>query len=261
MPAATEEMQCEVVGCMFKTPPMELAIAMQRLELHDKQVHRAPQVVPQQQPVGDQVRAKPDKVRRPELKKGISEDKFLHYQRQWVRYKRATGIADEQTIRDQLLSSCSEELAEDMENLYGEQLDTKTESELLSKMHQLAVVSQNHLVNVVRLRSMMQDNDESVRSYLARLKGAANVCNLTVSCTCPTASTVSYADQEILHCLVKGLADEDIRRQVLGVVDVMDLDTTVKFIEAKESGRKAGAFLDSNEAGLNKMTSYRQAQR
>jgi len=150
--AATEEMQCEVVGCEFKTPPMGLAMAMQRLELHDKQVHSAAQVVPQQQPVGDQVRAKPDKVRRPELKKGISEDKFLHYQRQWVRYKRATGLADGQTIRDQLLSSCSDELAEDMENLYGEQLDTKTESELLAKMHQLAVVAQNHLVNVVRLR-------------------------------------------------------------------------------------------------------------
>ena len=57
------------------------------------------------------------------------------------------------------------------------------------------------------------------------------------------------------------MADEDIRRQVLGVVDVMNLDTTVKFIEAKESGRKAGAFLDSSEAGLSKMTSYRQSQK
>ena len=46
MPAATEEMQCEVVGCVFKTPPMELAMAMQCLELHDKQVHGAPRVVP-----------------------------------------------------------------------------------------------------------------------------------------------------------------------------------------------------------------------
>ena len=60
---------------------------------------------------------------------------------------------------------------------------------------------------------------------------------------------------------MKGVADEDICRQVLGVVEVMDLDTTVKFIEAKESGRKAGAFLDSSGAGLNRMTTYRQAQK
>ena len=60
---------------------------------------------------------------------------------------------------------------------------------------------------------------------------------------------------------MKGLADDDIRRQVLGVVEEMNLETTVKFIEAKESGRKAGVFLDSGDAGLNKVTGYRQAQR
>ena len=38
---ATEEMQCKVVGCNFnfKMPPIELAMAMQRLALHDKQAH------------------------------------------------------------------------------------------------------------------------------------------------------------------------------------------------------------------------------
>ena len=76
MAPATEAMQCEVVGCEFTTPPMELAMAMQRLALHDKQVHSVAQVIPQQQPQGDLVKAKPDKVRRPELKKGISEDKL-----------------------------------------------------------------------------------------------------------------------------------------------------------------------------------------
>merc|ERR1711867_143221 len=111
------------------------------------------------------------------------------------------------------------------------------------------------------VRSMAQDRDEPIRSYLARLKGVAAVCKLTLQCTCDPPTTVSYADKEILHCLVKGLADDDIRRQVLGVVTEMDLDTTVKFIEAKESGKKAGVYLDSGEADLNKITGYRQAQR
>ena len=56
------------VKCEF----MELAMAMQRLELHYKLVHVAVQVVSQQQPQGDQPKAKADKVKRPELKKGIS---------------------------------------------------------------------------------------------------------------------------------------------------------------------------------------------
>ena len=60
---------------------------------------------------------------------------------------------------------------------------------------------------------------------------------------------------------MKGLADEKIRRQVLSVVEEMDLDTTIKFIEAKESGKKAGVYLDNGEAALNKITSYRQAHK
>ena len=72
---------------------------------------------------------------------------------------------------------------------------------------------------------------------------------------------MSFADKEILHCLVKGLVDEDIRKQVLGVVEEMDLENTVKYVEAKESGKKAGDYLDSGEADVNKMTGYKQVQR
>ena len=145
---------------------------------------------------------------------------------------------NEEMIRDQLLSCCTDELSEELGNLYGEQLDTKTEEQLLGDMRRLAVVAQNNLVNIVRLRSQVQDRDEPIRSYLARLKGIAAVCKLTLLCSCDPQTSVSYADKEILHCIVKGLADEDIRKQVLGVVEEMDLDATVKFIEAKESGEK-----------------------
>ena len=75
-------MQCEVVGCNFETPLMVPALAMQRLALHDRQAHSVAQVAPPQQLQENQMVAKPDKVRRPKLKKGISEDKYLHYYRQ-----------------------------------------------------------------------------------------------------------------------------------------------------------------------------------
>ena len=96
----------------------------------------------------------------------------------------------------------------------------------MAEMRTLAIVAQNHLVNIMRLRSMVLDRDEPVGSYLVRLKGVAAVCKLTLQCSCEPQTTVSYADKEILHCLVKGLADDDIRRQVLGVVEQMGLDKT-----------------------------------
>ena len=37
------------------------------------------------------------------------------------------------------------------------------------------MVSQNNLVNIFRLRALVQDRDEPVRSFVARLKGTAGV--------------------------------------------------------------------------------------
>ena len=68
---------------------------------------------------------------------------------------------------------------------------------------------------------------------------------------------MSFADKEILHCLVKGLVDEDVHKQVLGVVEEMDLENTVKHVEAKE----AGVYLDSEEADVNAVSGYKKFHR
>ena len=81
----------------------------------------------------------------------------------------------------------------------------------------------------------MSRSDPILRGSRALLQCVNLLCNAVAP-----HQRVSYADKEILHCILKGLADEDIRRQVLGV---MDLDATTKFIETKESDKKAGVFL------------------
>ena len=260
-------LECTVLDCdkgedgaRYNTAALEPDLAFRMLTMHRKDAHGQEELGGQQhqeQRVAPAV-SKVEKVKRPVLKKGISEDKYLHFEKQWQRYKRSSGMNDLVIVRDQLISCCEEELSEDLENLYGSELDNKTEVQLLTMMRELAVVAQNHLVNIMRLRALVQDSDESVRSYLARLKGASGVCKLTVMCTCDPSTSVSYADKEILHCLLNGLADKDIRKQVLGKLEVMSLDDTVKFIEAKESGRQAGAFLDGGEVATNKLTSYKQ---
>ena len=260
------ELQCTVLDCKaghggkkFKTPAMAPALAMQMLAMHLESVH--------QQGGGGRgavaAAVKPEKLPRPNVKKGVGEDKFLIFKDLWSRYKRSTGLLDEAMIRDQLLACCSEDLYEDLHNLHGSALDSKTEDELIRELRKLAVVAQNNMVNVVRLRSIPQDRDEPVRSYLAKLKGAASVCKLTVKSTGVEDESVSYADQEILHCLVKGLVDDDIRSQVLGATEEMDLEATVKFIEVKEAGKKANSYLDNggNEALVNRVTGYKRAQK
>ena len=78
---------------------------------------------------------------------------------------------------------------------------------------------------------------------LARLKGISTVCKL--QCSCNPSTSVLYLDKEILYYIVRGLADA----RWLGVLEKMDLYCTVQQVEAKESGKKAGAYLDNGERG------------
>jgi hypothetical protein len=59
-------------------------------------------------------------------------------------------------------------------------------------------------------------SDEPVRRFMARLRGLANICNLTTkypSNTC--AETVSHVNTTILLALVKGLVDDDTKGEIL----------------------------------------------
>ena len=69
-------------GDRYQTLDMEMEYAMRMLELHVKN-HETVQQQPAQQ------RVKPETVPRPKLSKGISEDKYVHFDRQWARYKRS----------------------------------------------------------------------------------------------------------------------------------------------------------------------------
>ena len=60
------------------------------------------------------------------LMKGISKDKYLNFHSLWLRYKRNIKLTSETSIREQILYNCSSELSENLENLFGNQLDDWT---------------------------------------------------------------------------------------------------------------------------------------
>ena len=97
----------------------------------------------------------------------------------------------EEGIRGQLLFYCDDELSEELGNLFGNQLDTKTEEHLLSEMRRLAVIAQNNFLNIVRHRSMVHNRDELIRSHLARPKGISAVCKVTLPYSCNPSTSVS----------------------------------------------------------------------
>ena len=106
------------------------------------------------------------------------------------------------------------------------------------------------MVARVQLQQMQQDRDEPVRAFAARLRGQAGVCNFQVECRC--SAQVDYSTTMIRDALIRGLADDEIRLDILGDSQQdMSLESVLKYVEAKESGKRSAGHLH----GGNSITS------
>ena len=118
------------------------------------------------------------------------------------------------------------------------------------------------MVARVQLQQLRQDRDEPMRAFLARLRGQASICCFKVQCAC--GNEVHYSDDMVRDTLIRGIADEEIRLDILGLPKQdMSLEEAVSFIEAKESGkRSANIFHNGNAmAAVAATSSYRRQER
>ena len=244
---------CEVENCGYSTeegiPSHELRI--ERLKLHHQQRHN--------QQINPKVNLpKPAQLPRPELPEEASEQEWLQWKSKWERYKRSClqGVESKMVV-DQLMACCSKDLEDTIWKQVGGNLDT--EKELLDVMKKLGVKRRNVLLNKVSFFDMSQNQDEKVKHYVARLRGQAATCNFSV-----TEGTKDYSEQMIQHQLIRGLSDQDIQEHVLAHAATdegakMDLDTTVRLIEAKELG-KADSEVLHKSSHANKMSEYQKVK-
>ena len=73
----------------------------------------------------------------------------------------------------------------------------------------------------------MQEPDEPIRTFVARLRGFVYFCNLSTQCHSQPCSTASNVNSTLLMVLVKGLVDLNIQGEILIEVEQMDLETTI----------------------------------
>ena len=101
---APTTIQCPVGGCQFVTPEFEVTDALELLKIHSLEHSIQPPQVG-----GQAVSVKPraEKVPRPKIKLGVSQDEFSYFQDEWTSYKRSCDITDETVTRDQLRAAFS----------------------------------------------------------------------------------------------------------------------------------------------------------
>ena len=129
----------------------------------------------------------------------------------------------------------------------------ESEETLLAAIKKLAVQPVARGVRRTELMNMQQDSGESIRSFHAKVKGRAATCSYVVKCSCTPQTNVDYTELVIKDVILNGLADEDIKKEVLGADDLdgLSVEKLVSRVEGKETARNALQKGSITSAGIS----------
>ena len=251
------DLECPAPGCTTSWPDTTAPeVLIRLLDIHAKTAHPDTHTP-------SPATAKAEKVKRPSISASGSSEEWTYFTQRWSEYKAATHLTGRDIIY-QLLECCDEALRKDLTRTFGS-LSSSDETVVLQNIKTLAVRQENIMVARVRLQHMRQDRDEPVRAFAARLKGQAGECNFVKTCTnTACAIDIDYSDDMIRDALLQGIADDEIRLEILGHSNQkLTLEETLQLIEAKESGkRSAGHLLTGTDTTTAAATSsYRRQER
>ena len=159
------------------------------------------------------------------------------FQRRWAAFRKGSGFNDE-AASSQLFPCACTTLGDALLKVDPDITDKDVDT-VLTVMKQLAVIPV--AVGVIRAEfvQMQQSRDELFRAFAARVRGKAETCAYAKKCTC--GLSVDFTDQMTRDVLIAGIADLDIRREVLGTPGVLakPLNDIISCVEGKEMARNA----------------------
>ena len=175
------------------------------------------------------------KLERPKIDIGVTLEQWNMFERRWDVFVNGSGI-NPTNSSPQLFQCASEELGNNLLKIDAN-VTSKATKLLLSEMKSLAVIAIPRGVLRAELFQMRQERDESFRSYAARVRGKAETCSYTTKCTCEL--TINFTDIIVRDVLIAGIADLDIRREILGIDSVLDKSLTdvITLVESRDMAR------------------------
>ena len=190
--------------------------------------------------------AKCPKVTRPIVDMGIDQEQWNSFVIRWKQFRLASGIpASTESL--QLFHCASEELS----NLILRLEPGVTElpvNDVLHLMQSFAVIRVSKGAQRAELMKMSQGNDETIRSFVARVQGKARTCDFRAEgkCNCDEAVVVDYTQEVVKDVVLAGLTDHEVQTSVLEVegIDDKPLNVIISIIERKERVKKAYRISD-----------------
>jgi len=221
---------CPIPGCTYTTDDVDAVIVAALLNAHT--------VTHTMTPAAPRV----EKVTRPTISSAGTCEEWAYFTTRWAEYVAATRVTGRDQVA-QLLECCDNQLRKDLTRNAGGSLSDKPINEVLAAIKQLAIREENVMVARVALHNMSQDRDEPIRGYAARLRGQAGICKFSVQCQRCNHDVV-YTEQILRDIVTRNIADNDIQLELLGSENQnMSLEEVIRFIEAKESGKRSATHL------------------
>lgn len=183
---------------------------------------------------------KPTQIPRPELSAGETSKGWQYFLSRWKEYSQAANLTAPH-ITIQLLACLDPKLRRDVTmNATGPTpLREYAEPDLLAAIKAMAVQEENKRAARVTLSRMTQDRGETVRSFVARLRGQAEVCRFDRKCTGCTVVN-SQSEDRVADQLCVGLADPDIQADLLKEPDKdQTVEELVQFIMVRVTGKQS----------------------
>ena len=205
---------CSVPDCDFQTDDISEPLAIALLTNHGLAHQGTPPTIatPSQTPA-----PRGPKLERPKIDVGVSIEEWNVFVRRWKVFRSGSGIDDE-SAPSQLFQCAGATLGDNLLKA-NHQVASETLENLLSAMRSLAVIPVATCVLRTELLQLHQERDEAFRAFAARVRGKAETCTYSAVCEC--GKTVDYTDHIIRDVLLNGIHDSDIRREVLGIPDIL----------------------------------------
>ena len=207
------EIPCQFPDCNFKATNDSEAVAIVMFNSHVMSHQRAAPNASSSQ--------KLPPIQRPEIRQDVSDEDWASFLAEWEHFKRCTDIPTDR-ITDHLYLCCEKSLAR---LIIGEDpaIVSKGEDELKAAIERLAVIKVAISVRRTNLLTARQKHGEPFREFYANVKAAALTCNYVVKCSnecCKDLPKVDYTSSVIKDVLIAGIADSEIRKDILGVTDL-----------------------------------------
>lgn len=242
---------CSVPACDFKTPDVSDELAIALLQNHNL-AHQNNQPTTSGTAPTQNIRA--PSLDRPKVDVGVSTEEWNVFVRRWNVFRTGSGIS-ETTAPAQLFQCAGPQLGDNILKAHPD-ATSGTLDQLLETMRSLAVIPVATGVLRTELLQLRQERDEPFRSFAARVRGKAETCDFLSKCEC--GKNVDYTPHMSRDVLLNGIADPDIRREVLGITEILKkpVNDVISLVESKEKARNA---LPSSS--VSAMSSFRRQQK